>query len=152
MIRATYLLESYTELGWIRHPNVSSALVVASLRREGRGTSTSTTTAQKHDIDKNKEEIGKLSRELTRLKNKNPSWNTRETAWQGELLDLLHHDSRDELVVSAPEMTTGEFVRGNLQTGEQIVQSSSKSLSQGGRKEVSFSLDGRRQHLHGEVS
>ena len=76
MMRATYLLESYTEMGWIRHSDVSSALVVTSLQREGWGTSASTSTAQKHAIDKNKEEIGKLYRELTGLKNKNPSWNT----------------------------------------------------------------------------
>jgi len=36
MMRATYLMESYTELGWIRHPDVSSALVLASLQRKGR--------------------------------------------------------------------------------------------------------------------
>ena len=31
MLRSTELLEAYAELGWIRHPDVSLALLVASL-------------------------------------------------------------------------------------------------------------------------
>ena len=36
MLRATQLLEGFAALGWIRHPDVSSALVVASLQKEGK--------------------------------------------------------------------------------------------------------------------
>ena len=36
MMQKTCLLESYGKLGWIRHPDVSSALVIASLQKEGK--------------------------------------------------------------------------------------------------------------------
>ena len=35
MLLSSELLEAFAALGWIRHPGVSSALVVASLQKEG---------------------------------------------------------------------------------------------------------------------
>ena len=35
MLLSSELLEAFAALGWIGHPNVSSALVVASLQKEG---------------------------------------------------------------------------------------------------------------------
>ena len=36
MLKATVLLEGYVAVQWIRHPDVSSSLVIASLQREGK--------------------------------------------------------------------------------------------------------------------
>ena len=36
MLQATQLLEGFAELGWIHHPDVSSALVVAPLQKDGK--------------------------------------------------------------------------------------------------------------------
>jgi phage tail sheath gpL-like len=78
MLRATQLLGAYADLGWIRHPDVSSALVVASLKREGKAV---TKAVEKLNIDaeqitKNKKAVEKVTAELKNLKNKNSNWNT----------------------------------------------------------------------------
>ena len=64
MLRATQLLAGYGDLGWIRHPDVSSALVVASLQKEGTAI---------HRVEKMVKEAGD---EIKSLKKKNPTWNT----------------------------------------------------------------------------
>ena len=43
MLCSTQMLQSYMELGWIRHPDVSSALVVAALQMEGKAVDASST-------------------------------------------------------------------------------------------------------------
>lgn len=64
MLRATQLLAGYGDLGWIRHPDVSSALVVASLQKEGTAI---------HRVEKMVKDAGD---EIKSLKKKNPTWNT----------------------------------------------------------------------------
>jgi hypothetical protein len=68
MMNATVLLEGYGTLGWIRHPDVSSALVVASLQREGK-------KASGKQVDLNKSNIQKLEERFKKLEDKNPSLN-----------------------------------------------------------------------------
>jgi hypothetical protein len=76
MLRATQLLESFAELGWIRHPDVSSALVVASLQKEAKGLDDALKgIANKTDqINKNKKAIDEIKSDRTRMANLNPSW------------------------------------------------------------------------------
>ncbi len=78
MMQATCLLEYYGELGWIRHPDVSSALVIASLQKEGKVIKTAFVKDKKKaaHVNKNKRGWEGLERELKKLKEKNPSWNT----------------------------------------------------------------------------
>ena len=73
-MRATALLEGYSDLGWIRHPDVSSALVVASMQREGKGVSDAVSSLSQQ-IATNKSNITKLDRLTKALKEKNPSLN-----------------------------------------------------------------------------
>ena len=78
MLLATQLLEAYSEVGWIRHPDVSSALVVASLKREGNVVKAAIAQLgmDKELIHKNKKAIDTLLAEHRNLKAKNPNWNT----------------------------------------------------------------------------
>lgn len=78
MMKASNLLSAYGELGWIRHPDVSSALVVAALQKEGKAVAAAIAKATKPNpqIALNKTAIGNLQNELKSLKSKNPSWNT----------------------------------------------------------------------------
>ena len=70
MILATKLLEAYGELGWIRHPDVSFALVVASLQKEGKSMKSAIerTEAKNREIERN-------TATLKKLKNNNPDLN-----------------------------------------------------------------------------
>ena len=76
MLRASHLLESFAELGWIRHPDVSSALVVASLQREAKGLEEALKGIKKDtdQITKNKKAIEEVKSDRTRMANLNPSW------------------------------------------------------------------------------
>ena len=78
MLLATQLLEAYSEVGWIRHPDVSSALVVASLKPEGNAVKAAIAQLgfDKELIYKNKKAIDTLAAEQRNLKAKNPNWNT----------------------------------------------------------------------------
>ena len=78
MLLATQLLEAYSEVGWIRHPDVSSALVVASHKREGNVVKAAIAQLgmDKELIHKNKKAIDTLLAEHRNLKAKNPNWNT----------------------------------------------------------------------------
>jgi hypothetical protein len=64
MLRATQLLSGYGDLGWIRHPDVSSALVVASLQKEGTAIAAVAKSAKE------------ANDRIKTLERKNPSWNT----------------------------------------------------------------------------
>ena len=77
MLRATNLLDDYTALDWIRHPDVSSALVVASLQREGKQLTTvvSEFRQDKATIKKNKDGVESLKEDWKKFKNKNQSLN-----------------------------------------------------------------------------
>ena len=37
IFRATMVLEAYSDLDWIRHPDMSSALIIALMQLEGKG-------------------------------------------------------------------------------------------------------------------
>ncbi len=78
MMQATCLLEAYGKLGWIRHSDVSSALVIASLQKEGKVIKTAFVKDKEKAVQVNKNKRGWecLERELKKLKEKNPSWNT----------------------------------------------------------------------------
>ena len=80
MMRATRMLESYGELGWIRHPDVSSALVVPALQKDGKSLTDSIQAQVKKlkdpQVTSNKNNIAELKAELKRLKEKNPSLST----------------------------------------------------------------------------
>ena len=74
------MLESYGELGWIRHPDVSSALVVAALQKDGKSLSDSIQAQVKRlkdpQVASNKSHIAELKAELKKLKEDNPSLKT----------------------------------------------------------------------------
>ena len=78
MLRATHLLSSYMELGWIRHPDVNSALVMASLQKEGKNIrdAMGNTKGKLDQIDKNQTAIDSLQGQLNKLKQLNPGWKT----------------------------------------------------------------------------
>ena len=78
MMRATQLLQGYGELGWIRHPDVSSALVVAALQKEGKAVSEALGKAKTKDpqVNTNKNNISTLDTKVNDLIRKNPSLNT----------------------------------------------------------------------------
>ena len=78
MMRATQMLQAYGELGWIRHPDVSSALVVAALQKEGKAVSEALAKARTKDpqVASNKSNISSLDSKLKELIRKNPSLNT----------------------------------------------------------------------------
>jgi len=78
MMRATRLLQTYTEIGWIRHPDVSSALVMAALQRQGAenvvamrdpqvNTNKSGVATNKAGIASNKTKITNLENQVKRL-------------------------------------------------------------------------------------
>ena len=74
MMRVTRMLESYGELGWIRHPDVSSALVVAALQKDGKGLS-ETVAAQVRKVKdpqvaSNKNNIADLKAQLKKINDK----------------------------------------------------------------------------------
>lgn len=78
MLKSTTLLEGYAVLGWIRHPDVSSALVLASLQKEGRAVNDNMKKLKGDltQVGTNTADIAKLVKELKQLKIKNPTWNT----------------------------------------------------------------------------
>ena len=78
MLAATQMLQAYGDLGWIRHPDVSSALVVASLQREGRSVQEALgiSKGEKAQIQKNKLELARAVEEFASFKRKNPTLNT----------------------------------------------------------------------------
>ena len=63
MMRSTVLLQAYGELGWIRHPDVSSALVVAALQKEGKAVTEALNKAKIKDpqVISNKSNITNLA-------------------------------------------------------------------------------------------
>ena len=73
MMRATKLLQSYGELGWIRHPDVSSALVVAALQKDGRSRSEDLAKLKLKDpqVGTNKNDITALKDKLKQVISKN---------------------------------------------------------------------------------
>ena len=77
MMKASNLLSAYGDLGWICHPDVSSALVVAALQKEGKTVSAALDRANRPNpqVGANKTLITNLTRDLQSLKNKNPQWN-----------------------------------------------------------------------------
>jgi hypothetical protein len=78
IMKATDLLDRYSELGWIRHPDVSSALVIASLQRDGKGNKSSADKLGElaTAVATNKTAWTDIKEELKQLKRKNPTWNT----------------------------------------------------------------------------
>jgi hypothetical protein len=77
MLRATQMLQSYMELGWIRHPDVSSALVVAALQMEGKAVegALKKDKVKSDQINTNKDGMEKLAKQMKALKDKNPNLN-----------------------------------------------------------------------------
>ena len=77
MLRSTQMLQSYMELGWIRHPDVSSALVVAALQMEGKAVDAALAKdkVKTDQINNNKDNVLKVTNQIKALKDKNPSLN-----------------------------------------------------------------------------
>ena len=77
MLRSTQMLQSYMELGWIRHPDVSSALVVAALQMEGKSVDAALVKdrAKTEQITANKDNVLKIANQIKALKEKNPNLN-----------------------------------------------------------------------------
>ena len=78
MMRSTQMLQAYGELGWIRHPDVSSALVVAALQKVGKAVTDALAKAKAKDpqIATNKSNISSLENKFKELLRKNPTLNT----------------------------------------------------------------------------
>ena len=78
MLLATQLLEGFAALGWIFHPDVSLALVVASLQKDEKSADEALKSF-KHEnmlVLTNKNQIANLQTELRNLESKNPNLNT----------------------------------------------------------------------------
>ena len=75
MFVATKMLQSYGELGWIRHPDASSALVVASLQREAKIEKDSSGKARGDatKIRKVEEDVKTISDQIKDLFRNNPT-------------------------------------------------------------------------------
>ena len=80
MLQATQLLEGFAVLCWIRHPDVPSALVVATLQKEGKTADEALKSfkQKKAQVMTNKNQIANLQAELRNLKSKNLNFNTSE--------------------------------------------------------------------------
>jgi len=78
MMRSTQMLQGYGELGWIRHPDVSSALVVAALQKEGKAVTDALAKAKAKDpqVATNKSNISALDNKIKELIRKNPTLST----------------------------------------------------------------------------
>ena len=78
MVRSTVLLQAYGKLGWIRHPDVLSALVVATLQKEGKAVTEALNRAKIKDLQvtTTKSSISSLTTRVNGLITKNPNWNT----------------------------------------------------------------------------
>ena len=78
MLKSIDLLDAFSKAEWIRHPDLSSALVIAALQKDGKAVQEAMALLNKHvgTISSNKTKINKLEQELKDLKGKNPSWNT----------------------------------------------------------------------------
>ena len=78
MMRSTVLLQAYGKLGWIRHPDVSLALVIAALQKEGKAVTEALNRAKIKDpqVTTNKTSISSLTTKVNGLITKNPNWNT----------------------------------------------------------------------------
>ena len=78
MLLATDLLDAFCDLDWIRHPDVSSALVLAALQRDASAVDEAMEVLRKNvpQISNNKSRIGKLETEYNTLKRLNPSLKT----------------------------------------------------------------------------
>ena len=77
MLRATMLLEEYVAVQWIRHPDVSSSLVIASLQREGKLMEEAVKKFEDHlkKLDDTDKLAKKNERGLKDLYQKNPNLN-----------------------------------------------------------------------------
>ena len=77
MMRVTVLLQAYGELGWICHPDVLLALVVAALQKEGEAVMEALNRAKIKDpqVITNKSSISSLTTRVNGLITKNPTWN-----------------------------------------------------------------------------
>ena len=78
MLASTTLLDAFCDLDWIRHPDVSSALVLAALQRDGSGSEEVMTMVKKHlvQISTNQGNIAKLTADMVAIKKLNPSLKT----------------------------------------------------------------------------
>ena len=77
MMKATDLLDEYGKLEWIRHSDVSAAMVITSLQRDGQGNSNTTAKLAEHtsSIAANKDGWMAVRDRLKKLETKNPTWN-----------------------------------------------------------------------------
>ena len=77
MMKATDLLDKYGKLEWIRHSNVSAAMVITLLQRDGQGNSSTTAKLAEHTtaISVNKDGLIAVRDRLKKLETKNPTWN-----------------------------------------------------------------------------
>ena len=76
IMKATELLDGYGKLEWIRHPDISSAMIIASLQRDGRGSTriTSIVTELQASIRANTTGWQAQRAEIARLKGLNTGW------------------------------------------------------------------------------
>jgi hypothetical protein len=78
MLLSLDLLDAFSDLDWIRHPDVSSALVVAALQKDGKAVQEALALLAKHvtQINTNKNKTYQLETELKNLKRLNPNLKT----------------------------------------------------------------------------
>ena len=75
MLLSTELLAAFAALGWIRHPDISSALVVASLQKEGGAMKDALKNIGelKTQVGKNTTSIKTVDTNWKNLKSRNPN-------------------------------------------------------------------------------
>ena len=75
MLLSTELLAAFAALGWIRHPDISSALVVASLQKEGGAMKDAlkSTSELKTQVGKNTTSLKTVDTNWKNLKTRHPN-------------------------------------------------------------------------------
>ena len=78
MLKASSLLDEFTQLDWVRHPDVSSGLVLAALQKDAKAVEEALELLRKNvnGINANKNKVNAVEKELERLKKLNKSWQT----------------------------------------------------------------------------
>ena len=78
MLKASALLDEFTQLDWVRHPDVSSGLVLAALQKDAKAVEEALELLRKNVnvINANKNKVNAVEKELERLKKLNKSWQT----------------------------------------------------------------------------
>ena len=144
MLRATRILDRYAELDFGSHPDVTMCLMVASLEREGKATEwiTSKLDSLRGVLGKAESTIASLDVDIKKLKKKNPEffrWGS--SKWGGFPSFLPFLENRRD-ASPLPGVALSVPISRTLQTGEVVVNSSSRTGGRRGRIDIRIGILG----------